>query len=133
MKDIDDDLPSAAAYALGRLGPEAKAAIPALTAAVQTKTNNQRLRAAAALALWLIEPESQEAHPVLLDVLREPGTNETLIATVRRNLASSGSEALPRLFVLGQALDSNIQAPALQSLEGMGAESEGPLLSPQAP
>src|SRR5262249_23615466 len=67
LKDDSGTVRHTAAGALGRIGPEAKAAVPALTNLL--KDHDDRVRDAAAWALGLMGPESKAAVPTLTDAL----------------------------------------------------------------
>ena len=59
----------AAAHALGQIGPEAKAAVPALMELL--KDTDSELRWLAALALGQIGPEAKAAVPALMELLKD--------------------------------------------------------------
>jgi len=59
----------AAAYALGKMGPEAKMAIPALTELLRDK--DTEVRQAAAYALGAMGPEANTAIPALTELLKD--------------------------------------------------------------
>jgi HEAT repeat protein len=70
----DHSTAEAAATVLGSVGPEAKAAVPALIEAVQAKEKDDEnwfVRKAAALALARIGPEARPAVPVLRKLMEE--------------------------------------------------------------
>jgi HEAT repeat protein len=59
LRDADPDVGADAAYALARIGPEARAAVPALLDTLRRKDpGGGRLREAAADALGRIDPEA---------------------------------------------------------------------------
>lgn len=70
----DDDafVRSCAAEALGRIGPEAKEAIPALTVVLKTEGGEDSAYSAAAEALGRIGPEARSAVPFLRAMLQHP-------------------------------------------------------------
>ncbi|MBA3303592.1 MAG: HEAT repeat domain-containing protein, partial [Acidimicrobiia bacterium] len=59
-----------AAEALGRIGPDAKEAVPALVRALGSP--QWPIRARAALALWKVDRQSERVLPILIDALRAP-------------------------------------------------------------
>ena len=69
LKDRDSGARSAAAAALGRIGPAAKGAVPGLTAAL--KDRHAQVRYDAAAALGQIGPAAKGAVPALIDCLKE--------------------------------------------------------------
>lgn len=95
MEQDKEEIASEAAWALGGIGPEAKAAIPALIAGV----DKPHLLKPAAWALGMIGPESKAAVPKLCALLQHQD------ATVRRYAISSlgrigpaAKEAVPLLL-----------------------------------
>jgi HEAT repeat protein len=69
LKDENHSVRRAAASVLDRIGPEAKAAVPALTNAL--KDNAAHVRYAAAKALGKTGPEAKGAVPALTEVLQD--------------------------------------------------------------
>ena len=69
LKDTDWSIRSAAAMALGKIGCDAKTAIPMLTDLLKDK--DEVVRRAAALALGNIGPEAKTAIPALTELLKE--------------------------------------------------------------
>src|SRR5262249_57340303 len=78
--------------ALGRIGSEARAAVPALRKAIHSGDPNMRLDVA--LALANIGEGAEEAIPVLLDVLSERGHSLRLRAMEALSRIPGTSEAL---------------------------------------
>lgn len=69
-RDSDDESRRRAAYALGQIGPPAEAAVPALAAALESRS--LELRHSAADALGRIGPAAKDAVPKLLAGLASP-------------------------------------------------------------
>jgi HEAT repeat protein len=67
LRSEDPTVQVQGAYGLGRLGPEARTAVPALAAALHGKT--VLLRENAARALGLIGPDARQAVPALTEAL----------------------------------------------------------------
>ncbi len=74
LKDPDSDVGYGAAQALGRIGPEAKAAVPALIKALVDDPRNT-VRSHAAQALGQIGPEAKAAVPALIEALKDENEN----------------------------------------------------------
>ena len=70
LQDPDVEVRSRAAEALGKIGPEAAAAVPALTTALQDPDVDVRMEAA--WALGCIGPEAAAAAPALSNALQDP-------------------------------------------------------------
>jgi len=96
ITNSDFKLRSAAALALGRIGPPASNALPALTATLQESDSD--LRRQAALAIWRIAEDVDTALPVLLSEMparSDPAKRQWII-----NLGEMGpraKQALPQL------------------------------------
>jgi HEAT repeat protein len=102
-----------AAEALGRIGPEAKAAIPDLIAAM--KGPDSRVRAEAARALGGIGPDAVPAIPELVRVLMRgrPGQATQWSQT---SLAEIGAAAIPALLEVLRNNDPDARGAAMETL-----------------
>src|SRR5262245_11881699 len=69
LKDRDARVRRQAAEALGKAGPQAKSAVPDLSAALTDKEDI--VRAAVATALWGISADAREAVPALVAALTD--------------------------------------------------------------
>ena len=69
LQDKDPDVRCTAATVLGKYGPEAKEAVPALTAAL--KDEDKHVREAVAYALGRIGPDARDAIPSLKETLKD--------------------------------------------------------------
>lgn len=112
-----------AALALGRLGPDAAPAIPALVEALQRETTHRPLRtpASAALALREIGPA---AVPALTELLTHPRADVRIGAAIA--LARQGPHAqaaVPRLIAMLGEADSELRQAAAGALGGIGPEA----------
>jgi len=92
-----------AAYALGRFGSKAKAAVPALTEALQDESSFVRSRVA--LALWQID-KHPDAIPALIESLRDPNSAGHR-SSAAFALADIGVEAKAAVPALLEALKDN--------------------------
>lgn len=101
-EDAASYAPAAAAEALGEIGPPARAAVPALSAAL--KHNSRGLRIAAAGALWKITRKAQPAVAVFIralqdrDSLEDPDTGRVL--DVLGAMGLQAREAVPALLAV---------------------------------
>jgi len=93
LKDPEPEVARAAANCLARIGPRAKAAVPALIGALNDSAD-EALRAEAALALGEIGPAAKAAVPALVALLKTPDGVDTEATIARR---SSAAWALARL------------------------------------
>ena len=89
-----------AAVALGALGPRAKAAVPALAAAL--KDTDVSVRGAAALALGTMGSEARAAVPALAEVLKDDKDGVRHAALVA--LSAVGPEAKGAVPAVAEAL-----------------------------
>jgi hypothetical protein len=78
LHSINEDVSRQAAEAMGKIGPDAKAAIPALIAAL--KDNDKEVRRAATYALSNIGPEAKAAVPALTKALKDKDGNVRVYA-----------------------------------------------------
>jgi HEAT repeat protein len=97
-----DYVPDAAAGALGKMGPAAKDAIPALNDLLADKHAWRGSRIAAAGALWRVARDSKAAMPVFLKELQDPmlSPNESdtsRMFAVLEDMGPHAKEAIPRL------------------------------------
>jgi HEAT repeat protein len=92
---------TAAIQALGRLGQNAHAAVPALREAIDS--DDLPARPHAALALWKIDRQGDEAVRVLVDVLRDGGHTPARLDAARA-LAEMGRAAKPAIPALLEAV-----------------------------
>lgn len=112
----DDDIRVAAAHAIGRIGPKAAAAVPALMAALGDE-KNFRLRQAALVALARMGPKAATAVPMLTQVLedRAPRFRE-LAAIALGAVGSAARQAIGPLKKLTTDPDGRVQAAAKRAL-----------------
>jgi HEAT repeat protein len=102
LESTDDVLRSRTAFALAMIGPEAKAAVPALLGALQSPDNPL---SGAAFALGQIGPAAKEAVPALIDLLKSTDV------VVRRNAASALGEMGPAAKAAVGPLQECLQDP----------------------
>ena len=115
-----------AAFELGKLGPGAKPALPALIKALQD--SDKQVWSFAIAAITAMGPEAQEAIPALLDGFSSRGgrDREKRQAMVRSAYALTkiGPEAIPPLIKALNAEDSGVRAGAARALGGMGPQAK---------
>jgi len=86
-KSEDKEVRSSAAFALGSIGSEAKAAVPVLIEALKDKDNE--VRSSAASALGPIGSEAKAAVPVLIEVLKDKNED-----AIDRHIAAEALEGI---------------------------------------
>jgi HEAT repeat protein len=100
-----------AAYALGELGAEAKAAAGALVP-LALRDDDFRVRLEAAVALWRIDRRAAVALPVLTEALCHP--DEVLRWLAADCLGDMGPHARPAVPALREALGGQYRAPLIR-------------------
>ena len=115
LKDQDENVRSAAAWALGLIGPEAKAAVPALAELI--KDDNKDVRRNAFLALKRIGPATMQAFAGLLN------DNDFRRAAVSV-LGQMGSAAVPALTTAVANKDEEVRRTAAEALGLIGPEAK---------
>jgi hypothetical protein len=100
--DMRRILPSAAAATLGKIGPQAKSALPSLRNLLTDK--DAYTRAAAAVAIWRIEGDVTNTLPIMIQALPEIRTPSTL--QVVEGLAEMGPRAKAAVPALKAELGS---------------------------
>lgn len=105
-------LPNAAARSLGIIGPEARAAIPALARVL--RGNNHQLRWDAAAALWRI---GKEAVPALTEALQSPDPDVLRAAAYALGeIGPDAAGAVPALIRLLESPNSEVRSAAANTL-----------------
>lgn len=130
----DGRLSGKAARQLGRIGPAAKKAIPALRVALMN--SNAGVRLDAAYSLWLIEHNAEEVVPVLAALLEVPAQfsyDTNVPATAAYYLSNIGPEAEAAVPALTKALQhahGSVRETSTQALGSIGpaAKSAVPVL-----
>jgi HEAT repeat protein len=123
LKEGNPSVRGEAAAALGRIGPDARAAVPALTEAVAS--TDQGLRMDAALALAHIAPAAQTVFPVLDEIFKEgnhPYRVRALEVLARLALAATGLKGEEIFFWPVRILwdDTQARTKAAEVLGRMG-------------
>ena len=115
LRDSDPAVQTQGAFGLGRLGPQARSAVPALIEALKKDAN---VRQNAARALGQIGPEAKEAVPALIDAL---GDSEW---SVRRQAALALGQvgpdarpAVPALKKLGNDPDKLVRRASEEAIK----------------
>ena len=112
-----------AAQTLSKIGPDAKAAVPALTEVLKDKDKD--VRDAAAEALGKIGPEAKAAVPALIEALKDQYEHVRELAA--QALAQIGPEAKEAVSALIEALkdqDKSVRINAAQALAQIGPEAK---------
>ena len=120
LRSEDKDVRQRAAKALENIGPESKAAVPALIEAL--KDRDVRTRAAAALGK--IGPEAKLAVPALIEILKNKDRNVVWDAIVQRravyalgNIGPEAKLAVPALIEALKNKDKGVRRAAARALE----------------
>jgi len=125
LKGKDKSERSSAAFALGEIGAEAKAAVPALIKALE-QDQDENVRGFAAIALGRIKAETKEAVPALIKAM-EHDPDENVRVHAAYGLGEIGAEAkaaVPALIkVLEQVEDEDVRLIAADALGRIGAEA----------
>jgi HEAT repeat protein len=106
--DEESHVRSSAAEALGRIGPGAKKAVPALVALLQGEAAEDHVCSATAEALGLIGPAAEPAVPVLREKLRHGDVYVGVSAALA--LWRIGKDRSGAALVVAAAEDRNIRA-----------------------
>jgi HEAT repeat protein len=115
-KDKDARRRCAAARALWEFGPEAKAAVPALTELLNDE--NWPVRWTAAEALGLVGPEAKTAVPALMEVLRDEDAQVRWAAALALGqIGHEADAAIPALRELLKDKDSTVRGRAREALD----------------
>ena len=124
LGDRDEELRTAAAAALGRIGhgPEAKAAIPALIAAL--KDPDWKVRQHAAVALGQIGPMTDRVIAALIVGLKDP--EEAVALRASDALTLIGTSALPPVLALLRDEDRAVRQSAIGTLVDFGRAAHTP-------
>jgi len=120
----------AAANALGKIGPAARAAIPALRTALARKDyRSSQLHRVFATALWRIDPQSISPLPYLVGALEsaEPYQKPGLIRDLMSVDVQQVSRALDVLtnLVINHSLDKWVRCDAARTLGKLGGTAKG--------
>lgn len=123
LKDKDDKVRLKAAFSLRQLGPEAKAAVPALLGILKDK--NVDVRREAAFALQRIGPAAKTAIPALIDALQDSdvyvrGWSLTALA----EFGADARAAVPALKGILKEADPLLHVDAANALSRLGEKKE---------
>jgi HEAT repeat protein len=97
LQDKDKDVRSAAAYALGGIGKDAKDAVPALILVLQDKDKD--VRSNAANALGRIGKDAKDAVPALILVLQDKDVRSNAANALGR-IGKDAKDAVPALILV---------------------------------
>lgn len=120
LRDGDALRQSGAALALGKIGPDAKEAVPELSAALKHRIIGVRLRAAQALGR--MGSESSDVIPDLIIVLRDK--NESVRREASIALGRIGPSAVPALAITLKENDRILRRNSLDALAAIGPEAK---------
>jgi HEAT repeat protein len=123
LKDKDDKVRLKAAMSLRQLGPEAKAAVPALLESL--KDNSASVRCESAFALQRVGPAAKPAIPSLIEALKDADYHVRLWSLIA--LAEFGADAraaAPALASILKEPDIVLRAQAARGLWLMGEKKE---------
>jgi hypothetical protein len=99
LKSRDPDLRSAAAWVLGKIGPDAAGAVPALKKALEDP--DPRVRGNASVALGLIRPADQVEVARHIEQLKEPKPSGRADEDIDPAMSDTMSPWQTKLFVAG--------------------------------
>jgi HEAT repeat protein len=126
LKDQDGDVRSAAASALGRIGPEVKDTVPALMELLKDQWHVEGIfcpREAAAWALGNMGPEAKIAVPAITELLRD--REASVRCTAASTLEEIGPEAKTAVPILTELLkDPKVRDAAASTLGKIGPEAK---------
>ena len=114
----------AAAFALGRLGKDARPALPALLAALRDPARQVRDHAAG--ALWHFPDQIADGLPDLIELFREQEHRRRPTNTARSTMSRMGpraAPAIPSLMVMLEDRDSGVRAASASVLGSIGPEA----------
>jgi HEAT repeat protein len=92
-----ENLRRTAVDALGRIGPDAKDAIPTLVTVVKETEQPESLRCTAARAIGRLGPDAKTAIPVFSEMLRDPKLPPELAGAMVAGLGAMGKDGVPAL------------------------------------
>jgi HEAT repeat protein len=122
LKSDDSDVRRAAARELADLGPEAKSAVAALTAALKDK--DLFVRRFAAQALGEIGPDAKSAVPVLKGLLRDSHKEAQEAAVVALGKMGSAGVTELALVVRDPGRDAALRRKAAEALGTLGPDAK---------
>jgi HEAT repeat protein len=116
-----------AIIALGRFGPRASKAVPALAGMLPNKKLDWLARGGAVWVLGKIGPAAKSAAPALLRVLKDVDEHAQIHTMVRAALARIGRPAVPGLVETLQAKEWSTRFLAVETLAAMGRPAKAAL------
>ncbi|MEN6449155.1 MAG: HEAT repeat domain-containing protein [Thermoguttaceae bacterium] len=112
-----------AADALGKIGPEARTAVPILTELLRDK--NRRIRLSAASALADIDPKAEVTMPVLVELLADGDQGvRSCAAEATGKFGPMARTATPALIGLLTDRDADVRCSAAGALGKIGPEAK---------
>ena len=126
LKDKNPAIRKAAARRLGEIGPEAKAAVPALVEALKDK-DDESLREAALMSLIKINPNPKTVIPAFIEALKDTSRFvRYLAASALDRFGSEARAAVPNLIELlsNKKEDVEVRREAARTLGRIGSEAK---------
>jgi HEAT repeat protein len=105
------------AWALAKIGPDAKEALPQLVKIVQDKKAPEFARPYAIKALGGIGPAAKGAIPAVMQVFLEPGADASILVESQEALVKIGPASVPSLI---GALGTGSNFPRMMAAEALG-------------
>lgn len=119
-----------AATELGKMGPAAQAALPALIEAVGKRGEDSEVRRLAAAAVGSMGPYARDAVPTLIEVLNDrkevPDVGASAIVALGQ-IGPGAKEAIPALIETLRGQNQQFRALALVALERIGSKPKSPI------
>ena len=123
LRSEDSGVRRQAAAALGKIGPAAKAAVPALIKVLKENYESIEVREQAEAVLGKIGPAAKAAVPALIRVLKDKYELTEVREQAATALVKIGSEAAPALIELLKGDDSVVGSNTMSILRAIGSEA----------
>jgi HEAT repeat protein len=132
LKDKHEGTRAAAAAAVGKIGPDARDALPLLLEIAKDKKADRLTREYAVRSLVRVSGPGDAATllPTLIDALGDAGAHADVRKAAAEMLARLGKDASGAVLALGKALqdkDANVRRAVAYALEKIGPEAKDAL------